>query len=221
MNTKIQKLADLAHKNIAEKKIEKLVKFSDLILEWNEKINLISRKDTENIFEQHLAPSMIYYLLDILTDEDNKIVDIGSGGGFPGIVNAILFPEKKFVFIDARQKKITVLSDIIEKLHLNNAQALWGRTEDLSKKKELKKSFDVCTSRGVGTMKKIIPMSLPFLKDEGIMLAMKGGDLREEFSEIKKPSRYTITEYETNEIFHYLERFKTLKIVELGKAERK
>jgi len=215
---KIEHLVTLADKTLSDEKIDHLMSYNSFILSWNDKINLVSRKDTENMFEQHIAPCMVYYLLDLFTDDDKKIIDIGAGGGFPGMINAILHPDREFLFVDGRQKKMNVLNDAIAHLGLKNCKALWGRCEDVSKQKEYAKQFDVCTSRGVGSMKKIIPISLPFLKENGIMLAMKGGDMADEFSEIKKPSRYSIQEFEMDERFHYLERYKTLKIVELGKA---
>lgn len=218
LRSKIKTLAKLANKGIEENTLIQLENYIQLLLEWNQKINLISRKDEEFIFENHLAPSLAYYLFDFFAKDDHRIIDIGSGGGFPGIVNAICFPQKKLTLVDATKKKITVLTDIIEKLKLKNCNAVWGRCEELSLKKEFNKNFDICTSRGVASLKKLIPLSLPFLHKDALILALKGGDLSMEMDEIKKPSRYHITEYEMDERFYYIERYKTLKVVEIGRA---
>jgi 16S rRNA (guanine527-N7)-methyltransferase len=218
LKTKLNKISDLADKVFPAEIQEKLISYSSVLLEWNQKINLISRKDEEQFFENHLAPSLSYYLFDFINSEDKNIIDIGSGGGLPGIVNAICFPEKKFTLVDSTKKKISVLEDIIQKLALKNVNTIWSRIEEINIKKGHAKQYDVCTSRGLAAIKTLITLSIPFLNGNGVILALKGGDLSEEIKEIKKPSRFEITEYEMDERFFYLDRFQTLKMVEIGKS---
>ena len=215
---KLDHISNLASKKIPSSIKEQLNAYANILLEWNKKINLISRKDEDQIFENHISSSLAYYLFDFITEEDKNIIDIGSGGGLPGIVNAICYPDKNFILVDSTRKKINVLDDIINQLKLKNVKAIWTRIEELHKKKGFSKKFDLCTSRGLASLKKLIPLSLPFLHEKGIILALKGGDLSEEIKEIKKPSRFQITEFEMDERFFYLERFQTLKMVEISKA---
>jgi 16S rRNA (guanine527-N7)-methyltransferase len=215
MKNKIKTLCDKAEREISADKIDQIVAYSVLLLEWNEKINVVSRKDTENIFEQHIAPCMSYYLLNLLQEKDKKVIDIGSGGGLPAMINAICYPNIKFYMNDATNKKIMILDDIIKKINLKNAFTIWGRAEEIGFKAAHKNSYDVVTSRGLAAMKMVLNYSLPFLSKEGAILALKGGDMTEEFKEISKISRFDIEEYELDERFHYIERFKTLKIVEV------
>lgn len=217
MIEKIKKIIDLSEIEISSKQLELLDKYKDLLIDMNQQINLISRKDEGFIFENHFAPSLTYYLLGIFEENDKKIVDIGSGGGFPGIVNAIMFPEKSFTLIDSTQKKVKALGHFIKELGLENCTAYWDRVEKIAFTKKHRAVYDVCTSRGLASLGKLIPWSLPFLKHTGVILALKGGDLSEEIKTIKKPSRYEIVEYEFDERYHYIDRFKTLKIVEIDR----
>lgn len=143
---------------------------------------------------------------------------MGTGGGLPGMINAIMYPDHEFVLLDATLKKINVLNDMIDSMGLKNVRTAWGRAEELGFKADYKNRFDMCTSRGLAELRKLITWSLPFLKPDGIILAMKGGDLTHEVQGIKKRSRYTITEFEAHSKFHGIERFKTLKLVEISRA---
>jgi 16S rRNA (guanine527-N7)-methyltransferase len=217
---KIDQLAAVAERPIPESVNINLCKYSDLLLDWNTKINVISRKDTDQIFEQHIAPSLSYYMMNMITEQDERIVDIGSGGGLPGIVNAICYPDRQFTLLDATKKKVGILTDVIEKLNLANCNAIWGRAEDIAFSKGHKATYDLSTSRGVTALRLLVSLTLPFLKPDGLILAMKGGDLADEIKGIKKASRFDITEYEMDERFHYIERFQTLKLVEIARGQR-
>ncbi len=164
---------------------QKIVNFVDLLLETNAKINLVSRKDTAHIWEHHIAPCFAFKILDRLQSNE-YILDIGSGGGLPGIVNAILFPDTEFLMVDKKKKKVKALEYFIKELGLTNISALWARVEDLHTEEYLH-TFDRTTSRAVAPMKDLIQWSAPLLKPNGWVEALKGGDLQSELKNLSIP----------------------------------
>ena len=110
---------------------------SDLYMDWNQKINVISRKDMDQFYIRHVLHSLAIAKYTSFVP-DTEIMDFGTGGGFPGIPLAILYPHCKFLLVDSIEKKVKVVDDIIEKLNLKNAITHRGRAEDISKK------FDFC-----------------------------------------------------------------------------
>lgn len=163
---------------------EQLAKFDRLIplyQEWNEKINVISRQDIENLGERHMLHSLAIACV-VGFSPEARILDLGTGGGFPGIPLAIFYPETEFVLIDGTGKKIRVVQEIATALELNNVTALHMRAEDL----KMSGQFDFVLSRGVATLDKLLVWGRRFMKKKhqhalpnGI-LALKGGDLKEE-----------------------------------------
>ena len=119
--------------NLTENQVNQFTQLEALYLEWNEKINVISRKDTEHLYEKHILHSLgIAKVMEFAPG--SKVLDIGTGGGFPGIPLAILFPETQFTLIDSIGKKITVVKGVAEALGLQNVTAIHGRAEKLKEK---------------------------------------------------------------------------------------
>lgn len=181
--------------------LEALYKF------WNEQINVISRKDTENFYERHVLHSMGIAKI-MAFKEGTAILDIGTGGGFPGIPLAILFPNCHFTLIDSVGKKIKVVNEVAESLGLTNVIGIHGRAEDLKEK------FDFIVSRAVtampaflywtrGKFNKKSNNTLP----NGI-LYLKGGDLKEELKPLKQKHTIIPLKKYFNEEF-----FETKKVV--------
>ncbi|MCZ8215487.1 MAG: 16S rRNA (guanine(527)-N(7))-methyltransferase RsmG [Cyclobacteriaceae bacterium] len=179
----------------------------DLYSEWNEKINVISRKDIDNLYTNHVLHS-----LGIAKVEQFKpgaeILDVGTGGGFPGIPLAILFPEVSFHLVDSIGKKITVVKEVSTALGLQNVKAEQARAE------QLKGEYDFIVSRAVTRIKEFhqwihrkTKAKSMHERDNGI-LYLKGGDLEEELNELKKP-------YQLNDLSEYFkeEFFETKKVV--------
>lgn len=196
--------------DLSEKQVEQFSKLEDLYKEWNEKINVISRKDTDSLYEKHVLHSLgISKVMEFAPG--TKVMDIGTGGGFPGIPLAILFPETQFTLIDSIGKKITVVNAVAEGIGLENLTAIHGRAE------KVKDKFHFIVSRAVTQMPEFLRwLKGKFEKDQfntkhnGI-LYLKGGDLAEELAGLK---------CELFSLKNYFEEdfFETKKVVYLSKG---
>jgi 16S rRNA (guanine527-N7)-methyltransferase len=183
-------------------------KLYDLYREWNEKINVISRKDIDNLYVNHVLHSLGIAKV-IAFKPGARILDVGTGGGFPGIPLAILFPETKFHLVDSIGKKITVVKNVADALGLKNVIGEQIRAE------QIKGEYDFIISRAVTRIKefygwvnkKVKKKSIHKDLDNGI-LYLKGGDLEEEFNELKHP--YQIIDLST---YFTEEFFETKKVV--------
>ena len=172
-----------------------------LYSDWNEKINVISRKDIENLYTNHVLHSLGIAKV-IAFKAGAEILDVGTGGGFPGVPLAILFPESKFHLVDSIGKKITVVKEVCLALGLKNMRAEQIRAE------QVKGKYDFIVSRAVTQMKEFYGWVHGKSKKESVhaldngILYLKGGDLDEEMNQLSKPYRlYDLTDYFKEEFF--------------------
>jgi len=186
---------------LTEKQRNQFSQLGSLYQDWNEKINVISRKDIDNIYTNHVLHSLgIAKVMSF--NKGAQVMDVGTGGGFPGIPLAILFPETEFHLVDSIGKKITVVKEIAASLGLKNVMAEQIRAE------QIKNKYDFVVSRAVTRMKEFygwvqdkIKTNSTHTLDNGI-LYLKGGDLDEELNELKRPySLYELSEYFKEEFF--------------------
>ena len=186
---------------LSPKQIAQFAKLDSVYRNWNEKINVISRKDIEELYERHVLHSLaIAKVIDFKPNTD--ILDVGTGGGFPGIQLAILFPECKFTLVDSIGKKIQVVKAVAEELELNNVEAIHTRAEQLNK------HYDFVVSRAVAPALEIINWTKELIsknhfhqKPNGWLL-LKGGDLKEELGATKKSYKiYPIKHYFREDFF--------------------
>ena len=167
---------------------------------WNSKINLISRKDFENLYIHHILHSLSI-LKFIEFKNGTKVLDVGTGGGFPGVPLAILFPEVEFTLIDGIGKKILAVNSIIKDLSINNAKGINIRAEDLSEKN------DFIVARAVGSLDKFYPLiqknisSNSFNDINNGLIYLKGGDLSHELRQIKHYREVLISDYFSEAFF--------------------
>lgn len=187
--------------DLTEKQKKQIEQLAPLYKEWNDKINVVSRKDIENIYINHVLHSL--GIAKVMSFKPgSEVLDVGTGGGFPGIPLAILFPETNFHLVDSIGKKITVVKEVSAALGLKNVRAEQIRAE------EVKGKYDFVVSRAVTRMKEFYGWVNSKTKaesknnlDNGI-LYLKGGDLDEEMNELKHPySIYNLSDYFKEEFF--------------------
>jgi 16S rRNA (guanine527-N7)-methyltransferase len=164
-------------------KIEQFKQYEKLVFEWNDKINLVSRK-TESI-EKYIIGS-IYFLEEFELKGNEKIVDVGTGGGLPGIPLKLLYPDLDLLLIDSIAKKINAVRDMIKIMGLKKIDAITGRAEDFADFLKYEDKFDYVTAKAVTTLTNLYKFSHKFLKLSGKFLCLKGGDLAEELNELSK-----------------------------------
>jgi len=194
--------------NLTELQREQFLQLEIVYKDWNKKINVVSRKDIDELYLRHVLHSMGIARIQKFK-EGTSILDVGTGGGFPGIPLAILFPETRFTLIDAIGKKIKVVEEVIEGLELQNVVTRHSRVEDLSEQ------YDFIVSRAVAAMPTFVRWVKGRIKKKSVhelkngILYLKGGDLTEELKEYKAVRIYNLIDY-----FHE-EFFETKKVVYL------
>ncbi len=160
-------------------KIERLAYFAELVAEKNESVNLISRRDIGNIIENHVF--LCSYITKFVPEKATRFLDIGTGGGFPGIPLAIMRPELQGILVDSTNKKINAVIDFIDRLKLGNIIAENDRVESPEFIEKYRDSFDLIVSRASVPLIILFRYSLPLIKEKAYMLAIKGGDLDSEY----------------------------------------
>ncbi len=165
--------AKILNIDISDDLLKKLVIYAKELKEWNEKINLTAITDDEGIAVKHFLDSlMLLNYIDI--KENSKIIDVGTGAGFPGLVIAAARKDVFVSLLDSTGKKLKVVSDIAEKMGLENYEILNLRAEDAGQKKEYREQFDYATARAVAELRVLSEYTLPFVKKGGYFLSMKG-----------------------------------------------
>jgi len=160
-------------------KVERLAFFAELIAEKNEKVNLISRKDVNSIIENHIFISS--YISKYLPDKCTNFLDIGTGGGLPGIPLAIIRPEMKCVLVDSTQKKTDAVKEFVDKLKLSNVTVVNDRVEGPEFITQYTDSFDLVVSRATVPLIILLRYALPLIKEKAYLATLKGGNLDEEY----------------------------------------
>ena len=181
--------------DFTDAQIEQFRKLEDLYKEWNEKINVISRKDIDSLYEKHVLHSLAIAVL-CNFHKGARVVDIGTGGGFPGIPMAIFYPEVEFLLVDSIGKKLKVVQGVADAIGLKNVQVLHSRVENIPPQE-----FDFAISRAVAPLKDLWQWARPFIKKRKTtelangLICLKGGDLAQEISESGvRPSLWPVDE---------------------------
>lgn len=187
--------------NLTERQREQLAALLPLYEEWNSQINVISRKDMEHFYEHHVLHSLaIAKVMEFASM--TEVLDVGTGGGFPGVPLAIMFPDARFTLIDSIGKKIKVVNDVIDRLGLTNSKAMQIRAEQLDGE------YDFVVSRAVTTLGEFVPWvkgkisKTQYNKLRNGILYLKGGDLTNElFTFRHKVKTWDISEWFEEEFF--------------------
>jgi len=169
-------------------KYDQFMKYKDLIKEWNEKVNLTAIKEDEEIVKKHFIDSMKVFKFDQLKSAKN-VIDIGTGGGFPGIPMKIIKPEVNIVLLDSLNKRIKFLNEVIKSLNLKNIKAIHGRAEDFAQEVQYREKFDIAVSRAVANLTVLSEYCIPYVKLGGYFVAMKGPAVEEEIKLSKNAIR--------------------------------
>ncbi len=185
---------------VSDAQVFQLDHYVTLLREWNRRVNLISRKDENNIWENHILHS-VSLLFRVSFDVHSRILDLGTGGGLPGIPLKILVPTVEITLLDSITKKANAVKDIVSSLQLRGVDVVCGRAEHFGKRKEFSGRYDFVISRAVAKLKDLVHWAHPFLKHtiesdqrqqerlhlaSGRLLAMKGGDVESEIKEVRK-----------------------------------
>jgi 16S rRNA (guanine527-N7)-methyltransferase len=167
-----------------EDKYGKFIKYKELIKEWNEKINLTAITEDSEIIKKHFIDSIKVFKFKELKNA-KKVIDIGTGGGFPGIPMKIINPGSKIVLLDSLNKRINFLNEVIKELKLNDIETIHGRAEDYANQSKYREKFDVAISRAVANLTVLSEFCLPYVKVGGYFVAMKGPAIEEEMKDAK------------------------------------
>ena len=143
-----------------------------LALAWNEKINITAITDPKEFLQKNILDSLAI-VGEPAIENAKRVLDLGTGGGYPGLPLAMHYPDKEFVLMDSVNKKLKVIDDIAKKLNLKNVKTVHGRAEDLAKEKEFRDSFDLVVSRAVASMPTLVEYALPFVSTGGHFIAYK------------------------------------------------
>lgn len=168
-----------------EKQVKQFIKFYEMLVEWNKVMNLTGITEYDEVVEKHFVDSLsIVNVVDM--NDIHKVIDIGTGAGFPGIPLKIAFPHLKITLLDSLNKRIKFLNAVIDELGLENIHTIHGRAEDFAKQEKYREKYDLCVSRAVANLSILSEYCLPYVAVDGMFVPYKSGDIEEELNNSKK-----------------------------------
>ena len=188
-NELLQKSFASINIELTDEQTQQFLLYADLLCEWNEKINLTTITDFPEIVIKHFVDSLMISQSSNVSREtlaNGKIIDVGTGAGFPGIPLKIIYPNAKITLLDSLNKRVTFLNQVISELHLKKITAIHGRAEELGRNPEHREHYELCVSRAVANLSTLSEYCLPFVRRGGYFVAYKSGNIKEEVAEADK-----------------------------------
>ena len=181
----LKKALDELNISYTEKQIQQFASYMDGVLEWHEKVNLTAITEHEEFIAKHFVDSVLCADFDEFKNA-KTVIDVGTGGGFPGVPLAIMAPDKKFVLMDSLNKRLKIIDELTAEAGIMNTQTVHARAEELARNKNHREKYDVCVSRAVANLTTLSEYCLPFIKVGGYLLAYKGPDADQEIKDAAK-----------------------------------
>lgn len=163
--------------------IEQFYKYMNLLIEWNEKMNLTAITEPKEIILKHFIDSLtiLKYI-----DDNSKLVDVGTGAGFPGVPLSIMNPTLKITLVDSLNKRLIFLQEVVKELNLKNIEIVHARAEEFGQNKNCREKFDIATSRAVANLATLSEYLVPLVKIDGKIISMKASNAKEEINDAQK-----------------------------------
>lgn len=178
---KFKKGLDTLDIHLDDYQIGQFMDYYEMLINWNKVMNLTSITEFIEVIHKHFLDSLS--IVKVFRPDNEKILDLGTGAGFPGIPIKIAFPNTTVVLMDSLNKRIRFLDEVINKLHLENIKTIHGRAEDFGRNDSYRESFDLCTSRAVAKLSVLSEYCIPFVKKGGVFIPYKSAHIKEELEE--------------------------------------
>ena len=182
--TKFRNSMDSIGIELTDSQLNAFETYYDMLIDRNKVMNLTAITEFDEVMDKHFLDS-VYLFRSIKLKADYKLIDIGTGAGFPGIPLIIVFPELKITLLDSLNKRVGFLNDVIDELNLNDIEAIHGRAEDIARDKAYRASYDIAVSRAVANLSTLSEYCLPFVKIGGKFVSYKSGDCADEVDNAK------------------------------------
>lgn len=191
-------LLDQQNINLTDQQKFQFERYFELLVEWNQKINLTAITEKEEVYLKHFYDSIAPILQGLIENQEIKLLDIGAGAGFPSLPMKILYPQLDVTIIDSLNKRINFLQLLAEELDIEGVHFYHGRAEDFAQDKHFRAQFDIVTARAVARMQVLSELTIPYLKVGGKLLALKASNAPEELTEAKNALNLLFSKVEDN-----------------------
>lgn len=187
--------------SLTEKQIEQFVMYYEMLVEWNEMMNLTAITEYDEVMKKHFVDSLSL-IKTYDTSKEVTVIDVGTGAGFPGLALKIAYPNMKVTLLDSLNKRITFLNEVIAKLGLTGVTTIHGRAEDYAKPAKEREKYDLCVSRAVANLTTLSEYCLPFVKVGGHFISYKSEKITEEMKGAEKAIALLGGQFEKSEEFY-------------------